>query len=354
MTELSYHALALVPGAALLAARLRWPDLSALALVLALLMLAFLQAALGLWVTVTSNWHLFGAVKLTCHGWFLQLPAVLLALGALDWRGQRRRRATVWPLGVLGLWAIAADAFLIEPHWLEITHHRIETTELDQPLRLVVVADLQTDAVGAYEERVLRAAQAAEPDLLLFAGDYLHLGAGPERAAELERLNRLLRELDLSGRLGAVAVGGNCDWLDWPEVFAGTRIRPVRSTDQLQFGPLTVTALEPEHSRALRLLADVPGYHLVLGHHPDFALGEIGADLLLAGHCHGGQVRLPFLGPPLILSDIPRRWTDGLHELAPGQFLCVSRGVGLERGEAPPIRFLCRPELVVIDLVPAP
>ena len=92
---------------------------------------------------------------------------------------------------------------------------------------------------------------------------------------------------------------------------------------------------------------------MVLGHVPNFALGDVRADLLLAGHCHGGQVRFPVLGPPLTLARIPRSWTSGAREIRPGTTLWVSRGIGMERVDAPRLRFLCRPELVVIDLVPA-
>ena len=93
-------------------------------------------------------------------------------------------------------------------------------------------------------------------------------------------------------------------------------------------------------------------FHIAMGHRPDFALGQIEADLLVAGHTHGGQVRLPWVGPLLTFSEVPRSWAAGLTDLPDGGRLLVSRGIGHERGHAPRLRFLCRPELVVIDLVP--
>ena len=93
-------------------------------------------------------------------------------------------------------------------------------------------------------------------------------------------------------------------------------------------------------------------FHIVLGHSPDFALGNIDADLLVAGHTHGGQVRLPFLGPLLTMSHVPRKWASGLTELAEGKTLIVSRGIGMERRDAPRVRFLCRPQLVFVRITP--
>jgi predicted MPP superfamily phosphohydrolase len=89
-----------------------------------------------------------------------------------------------------------------------------------------------------------------------------------------------------------------------------------------------------------------------MGHRPDFALGEVDSDLLVAGHTHGGQVRLPFFGPVMTLSNVPRSWAAGVTKLPGNRTLVVSRGIGMERGGAPELRFLCRPELVVLTIVP--
>jgi predicted MPP superfamily phosphohydrolase len=81
-------------------------------------------------------------------------------------------------------------------------------------------------------------------------------------------------------------------------------------------------------------------------------MGQVDADLLLAGHTHGGQVQLPLLGPLMTNCRVPRAWAAGVTTLSHDRRLIVSRGIGMERGHAPQIRFLCRPELLVIDLKP--
>jgi predicted MPP superfamily phosphohydrolase len=118
-------------------------------------------------------------------------------------------------------------------------------------------------------------------------------------------------------------------------------------------GLLTLTALDRGDSRRGRHpVPAVPGFHVVLGHAPDFALAAPPADLLLAGHVHGGQVRMPGWGPLLTLSRVPRTWAAGRTDLPGGGTLIVSRGIGLERGDAPRLRLFCRPELVVVELEP--
>jgi predicted MPP superfamily phosphohydrolase len=152
------------------------------------------------------------------------------------------------------------------------------------------------------------------------------------------------------------AVQGNVDPDGWPRLFEGLPVTAVTSTQSFDVGEVRVTCLKERRSFSprLRVANDDPSrYHVVLGHSPNFALGDIQADLLVAGHTHGGQVRLPWLGPILTASLLPRRWAAGASTLPGGATLVVSRGIGLERIAAPRLRFLCRPELVVIDVLPA-
>ncbi len=103
-------------------------------------------------------------------------------------------------------------------------------------------------------------------------------------------------------------------------------------------------------------LESMPGdgdMRVLLGHYPDVVL-DLGPDsridLVVAGHTHGGQVQLPLLGPAVTLSSVPRRiGAGGLHAYNDNA-VYVSRGVGLERGQAPRIRFLCPPEITLLEI----
>ncbi len=297
----------------------------------------------------------FGIVRLWTYGLFLHGP-VLMAATAIIWR-RRWACAVAAAAAMLAMISVAAYAFLIEPQWLEVTHHRIVSRKISRPVRIVVVADLQTDHIGPYERAVLLRALEEKPDLVLFAGDYIQ--ARWENQKKLCReLNGLLREMDFRAPLGAFAVEGNVDPGIWREIFEGTEVTAVAIRQSFDLGQLRLTCLTLRDSISRNSMGvssaatknSTDQFCIIVGHVPNFALGNGGADLLVAGHTHGAQIRLPLLGPIIVNCEIPRRWACGLSDLPGGGKLSVSRGIGMERGFAPRFRFLCRPELVVINL----
>jgi predicted MPP superfamily phosphohydrolase len=271
------------------------------------------------------------------------------------WKGSRAA-AILAGVTAVSLVAIGVDAFFIEPQWLEVTHYEIRSDKIGKPLRIAVLADIQTDDVGEYERDVLRRAMEEKPDLILFPGDYLQTQSVAAWREQCDKLREIIRESHLNAPLGMFAVAGNVDYRDWPQILDGTGVVVINETRSVDVERLRITGLsEPDSgdSHGADELASPEGaFHICVGHRPDFALGSPNADLLIAGHTHGGQVQLPLVGPLLTLSRVRRSWASGLNEIRPGQHLFVSRGIGMERGEAPRLRFLCRPELAIIDVVP--
>jgi len=296
--------------------------------------------------------RLFLPMQLSAWLVFALWPALLLGGALLLWEPHRRLAISMTGLGAL-LLLTATWSMGIEPRWAETTTHRITSQELDAPLRIVLVADLQTDTWGRFERRIFERVGDAQPDLVLFAGDYLQPDDLPAWERLLPHLQAALRPVCQQATLGCVGVRGDVDPDVWARIFDGARAEVVTHSRSIAMGPLVVTALNLADSRSdAPPVPVVDGLHVVLGHAPDFATSALDADLLLAGHIHGGQVRVPGLGPLFTLSRVPRDWATGRTELPTGGTLIVSRGLGLERGDAPPLRMFCRPELVVIDVVP--
>lgn len=315
-------------------------------------------------LSVTGAWFgfpgdPFGKIQLLTWAVFGHLPLFLAGLAVGFWK-EHRVLATASVLIVVLIFAVGIDAFLIEPHWLKVNWVKIPTAKLEQPLRVAVIADLQTDAPGSYEAKALQKVMAAQPDLILMAGDYIHEWERDAYIADLEKLNAVFKDVGLRAPLGVYAIRGNVDEPGlWTQVFAELPVTTLEETETLDLGPLVLTglALEDAFSVNLRVnpqteTATTTRFHIVLGHSPNFSLGDIQADLLIAGHTHGGQVQLPFLGPIMTLSAVPRSWASGITRIDAGKTLVVSRGVGMERHNAPRLRFLCRPEIVILELLP--
>ena len=296
----------------------------------------------------------FGVARLGAWGLFLHGSLLLVASAVVFWWRGKRRGATGLIVCAAVLSSICLDAFVIEPNWLEVSRVRITSDKISRPVRIVVLADLQTDRLGDYERMVLRRVLSEKPDIILLAGDYLQAPCG-QRGELAEQFNEYLREIGFTAPEGVFAVQGNVDGGRWWDVFDGLDIQAVSQRESFDVAGLRLSCLSLTDSgnTGLYLPNDTPDrFHVVLGHKPDYALGIIEADLMVSGHTHGGQVRIPLFGPVITHSRIPHAWAAGLTDLSDGSKLLVSRGVGMERQRAPRMRFFCRPELVVIELSP--
>ncbi|MCU0863729.1 MAG: hypothetical protein MUC36_08065 [Planctomycetes bacterium] len=318
---------------------------------------------LGAISAVTLSGGGFALMRGWTHGLFCVLLP-LLALRAIRVRRQAPRLATLWlTLAALGtgcyVWARRVEPFRLEVTTAVVTSPRLHG--LPSPVRLAVVADLQTDAIGSYEVSVFDRLVELAPDLILFLGDYLQLDA-EAGARELPALHTQLARL--RPRLGMFAVDGDVDGAlgGAAQVFAGTAVKVLNDASASLDGvPIDLHGLSRTRSRAPFLDAGIvrrlPGerFPILFGHAPDFMQavlrGGLDTDaLMLAGHTHGGQVQIPGFGPLVTLSSVPR-WLAGGGVFQRGaSWLVCSRGIGMERGHAPRIRFACRPQLIVLEL----
>lgn len=321
-------------------------------------MRAMIFLALGLGVlsffgALFSRIDPFGKLQLLAWAVFLHFTLFLLGSACVLFRGHKGM-AIVCSTLALAVVSVGIYAFLVEPRWLEITHVTIPAAKLKVPVRLAIIADIQTENPGPYERQALQRVQAEKPDLILLLGDYIQVIGRSRYTAACKAFNKMLHEVSLQAPLGVHAVRGNVNRArisQW--YFSGLDVKSFERTRTVDVGPLVLTGISWEDSLNKRL--SVPPqekFHVVFGHHPNFGLGNVHANLLLAGHTHGGQVRLPYVGPIFSLSRVPRAWAAGVTMLAPDKRLIVSRGIGMERGNAPQMRFLCRPEIVIVDLVP--
>jgi uncharacterized protein len=269
------------------------------------------------------------------------------------------------PLQAIGT-ALVIYGFWIEPQRLGLTRQSLRSPKLNgsRPLRLLHLADLHAEiALTSREQQLLRMVREAQPDLIVFSGDFLNLSYLHDPRAQAAA-RHVLAQLDAP--LGVYAVTGS-PAVDLPEVVSPLieglpNLRWLRDEcvtihhDGHRLHLVGLTCSHKPFLDAPRLSQVVNGatpeaFTVLLYHTPDLApeAAEAGVDLQLSGHTHGGQVRLPLLGALYAGSLYGKRYEMG--RLREGDMtLYVARGIGLEGKGAPRVRFLCPPEIVLWEL----
>jgi len=261
-----------------------------------------------------------------------------------------------------GITAIQIYATWVEPFRLTITSLEFTSPKLQSgdPLRVLHLSDIHFEGWTPRERRLLEVARALAPDLIFLTGDYLNLSSvdnGPAR----QGVRNLLAELAALAPTYAVIGSPPVDRPDVvPQIFAGLPITwlvdEVAEVEvkghRLRLIGVRCTADHRRDGERLRRLCSAgwnPALQILLYHSPDlFPLAaELGIDLHLAGHTHGGQLRLPLFGALVTSSAFWKRYEAGLYRKG-SSTLYVSRGIGVEGKGAPRARFLAPPEVVLV------
>jgi predicted MPP superfamily phosphohydrolase len=254
----------------------------------------------------------------------------------------------------------------LEPFRLGATQATLHSYKLNghAPLRLLHVTDLHFERTTPREQALLRLVEHLAPDVVVLTGDYFNLSSVYDPRAHAEAHDLLARLCD-AARGPVYAVTGSPP-VDRTEVIPGIFedlpiIWLLDTVEELHVNGHTVRLAGMGCSRERRLdgprlrrLLDGNPQHaftVLLYHSPDLMpeAVELGVDLYLCGHTHGGQVRLPFFGALITSSDFWKRYEMGRYEEG-GTTLYVSRGLGMEGLGAPRARFLAPPEIVLWTL----
>jgi hypothetical protein len=281
--------------------------------------------------------------------------------------------------------AALAYSLAVEPYRLQLTHPKVFVPTLPPALdglSVLFLADPHVGRWGKREPLLLKLLQQVEPpDLLIWGGDFLQGGQGILPAL------RLVREVRaLFPHCPAYAIMGNAEHkLRYREraVFTGKLAATGMRVLLNEWEPLTIRGEtltiagcdDPYYGWADvdKTLETAPlnkRFTLLLAHSPQVhtQAARKGVDLMLSGHTHGGQVRLPVLGPVKTQNPLSRRMDFGIFDRVrmtqilgydPGGDLVtfVSRGIGVatvprSRRTLGP-RFLCLPEVARLTLHPS-
>ena len=246
--------------------------------------------------------------------------------------------------------------------------------KLQQPFSAILLSDLHNASYGEGNSALLQAIRNEKPELVLVAGDMLTFAREPQTDAALALMDELTKQYtvyyvegnhEYKLRQYAKSYGGDgTSFFESLQSFGVHLLKDSCARIELQRMPVTIWGLELPwqcyrrfHRTELTAAqiteilgeADEDRYNILLTHNPVYfeAYAAWGADLTLAGHLHGGVVRLPHFGgvisPQLQLFP---KYDRGLFKRR-GKQMVVSAGLG---SHSIPIRVNNPPELVVLDL----
>jgi predicted MPP superfamily phosphohydrolase len=281
---------------------------------------------------------------------------------------------------VVGLGAAAAASFgltgyaaAIEPRFrLVVTEWDLPTSRWthDKPLRIVVVTDIHACRPWMPPERIrsiVETANALGGDIIVVLGDFVSGISERFRSGRVKPAEWGPALSGLSAPLGVHAILGNHDWWSGVDTVktalseAGIPLYQNRAikidgdapfwlagTDSIVAYPLgrgRFRGADDLPGTLAQITDDAPAIHLA--HEPDlFVQVPDRFAVTLSGHTHGGQVRVPFLGRPVVPSAYGQRFAYG-HIREEGRDLIVSAGLGCS---IMPVRFGVPPELTVVTL----
>ncbi len=253
-----------------------------------------------------------------------------------------------------------------------VRHHEFQDARIRRDCRAVVLADLHNKKYGKDNELLIEAIREAKPDMIFVAGDIPTAKPG----LSLDTALHLMREL---GRDYPIYYGnGNHEQRMglYPDVYGDMAqryrdglkelgIEPIINAhvklsdygitvygaeiDRFYYKRFKVQPMEETYITSILGEVDKSSYSILLAHNPDYfpQYAAWGADLVLAGHVHGGMVRIPFIGKGVASPNIRffPKYDGGLFEEGESKML-LSRGLGMH---TIPVRMFNPGELLVVD-----
>lgn len=253
----------------------------------------------------------------------------------------------------------------VEPAWVEVNDVRLKLPRLPGVFSGLRVAQLSDIHIGYWMtvdrvREIFEIVLAQSPDLLVLTGDFV-LAYGRMTRSYIHELDQMALALRrVSDHLPVLAVLGNHDHLYSPDqvraalerggahVLMNSAFTLTRGAARFHVGGMDdFYRGRPDLSAVLNAFPSGE-CAILLVHEPDFAdtsalTGRF--DLQISGHSHGGQVVLPFIGPP-ILPKWGEKYFSGLYQVGE-MFQYTNRGIGMT---FPAVRFNCRPEITVFTL----
>lgn len=261
-------------------------------------------------------------------------------------------------VGLLG----SIYSWQIEPFWLEFVKVKMPIKNLPKELigkTVMQISDVHVGNRFNYEYIIdsFKKAHLYNPDFVVYTGDFVSY----ETLEQFDQLEKVFKHV-VHGKLGTAGILGNHDYgLDWLEPDVADKISSILDkagvtilrNEEMSFSGLHIIGIDDYWGTNFNPVKIMNNYddkkaNLVLCHNPDVCDLNVWNNYkgwILAGHTHGGQVKPPFLNPPL-LPVKNKRYSSGEIDLHDGRTLYINRALG----NIHQVRFNVRPEITLFEL----
>lgn len=236
---------------------------------------------------------------------------------------------------------------------LKTVHYQVSLPGLGE-LKIVWATDFHVSPKNQKRlKNIVQTINTHKPDLILLGGDFVK-GHSPKSTLPMAEIASILG--GLKAKYGVYSVLGNHEWLidgnlmrqelekNHIKVLENENLIIMINQNLLYLaGTADLTMRQPNLQKSLENTA-LPV--ILMTHNPDiFPEVPQNVTLTLAGHVHGGQINIPFIGPPVVPSKFGARYAGG-KIIENKKVMIVSKGIGTS---LLPLRFNCPPEIVIID-----
>ena len=254
---------------------------------------------------------------------------------------------------------IVVYATLIEPNNIIVEERNIYLENLPKSFngfRIVHITDLHLNSYGRKERGIIDKIRELKPDIIVVTGDLIdekqYLNTGLEFMEELADISPTYFVFGNWDHLSGVSMSLFEKYLTERKVIVLSNRYVVLSRNNeciYLIGVDDPHTFNDDLDKAMDNISETNVVKILLAHSPEIIDKAVkkNINLVLVGHTHGGQVRLPIIGPLYIpLPPKYRKYDQGLFKVD-NTLMFVNRGIGMS---FIPVRFLCPPEIVVIEL----
>lgn len=253
-------------------------------------------------------------------------------------------------LGILGGVALIWAFVWLNNSWLKTTRYTFKE-ENAPPLKIAHISDLHGKRFGKENVRLVAKIAAEKPDFIAITGDIIHKYRDRDKEVALELVSAL------SAVAPVLYVSGNHEMRNKGYRFlrrdlkeAGALVLDNCPVDICGITVVGLNCASLKNDTINKVTPEGGGYKILLAHMPQFIdkYAAAGYDIVLCGHAHGGQWRIPFTGIGVYSpgQGLFPKLTSGVHKRGKTKTV-ISRGLGNSQC---PLRLFNRPELVIIEI----